>query len=286
MTQTYRKTWRPDSTQPLPAGQAAFHDLPLGAANLASVLAAGAAVPNQIVEQGGILDLRPLCPPIDNQYQVSDCVADATCSALEFCQIRNGLPFVKLSRLFMYYNARLQTQDTANDAGTYIRLAFSTLASLGTCPESTWAYDTSMIFTRPSWESYREAYPNKVTNFYSISQLLIAANNIINPNSLTASIKQALQAIHPVVFGMTVDEGYDNTGRDGMVAMPASKRISPGGHAQMICGYNDNLQRWIVKNSWGTGWGDGGYCYVPYAYLGASGVDDIWVPTLAPGQRA
>jgi C1A family cysteine protease len=285
MTTTYRKTWRPDSTQPLPAGQAAFHDLPL-AANLASVRAAGAAVPNPISEVGGILDLRPFAPPIDNQYQVSDCVADATCSALEFCQIRNGLAFNKLSRLFLYYNARLQTQDTANDAGTYIRLAFSTLTSLGTCLETTWAYDPTMVFTRPSWQSYREAYPNKVSAFYSINPLLIAATNTIDPSALTTSIKQALQAQHPVVFGMTVDAGYENTGSDGLVAMPLSTRVSTGGHAQVICGYNDNTQRWIVKNSWGLTWGNAGYCYVPYAYLGASSVNDLWVPTLAPGQRA
>ncbi len=28
------------------------------------------------------------------------------------------------------------------------------------------------------------------------------------------------------------------------------------------------VQYFIVRNSWGPGWGDKGYCYMPYDYLG------------------
>lgn len=272
----YKLTWKPDATQPLPVGQATFND-PQLTDHLPKLQAAGAAVPNPIVEQNGILDLRPFCPPIDNQAQVSDCVADGTCSALEFVQIRNGLPFVKLARLFLYYNARLQTQDTARDEGTYIRLAFATLTSLGTCPEATWPYDTTKVFTRPSWLSYQQAYPHKVTSYYAIAANAVAAGG----QDLVNAIKQALQAMHPVVFGMNVDDAYQNTADDGMVLMPnTGTRVGQGGHCQMICGYNDGLQRWIVQNSWGAGWGDNGYGYVPYRYLDASQVNDLWVPFL------
>ncbi len=57
-------------------------------------------------------------------------------------------------------------------------------------------------------------------------------------------------------------------------------------HAQTIVGYDDRVEfdlngngiygeksadevgAWIVVNSWGTGWGDGGFAYCPYAYAG------------------
>lgn len=36
-------------------------------------------------------------------------------------------------------------------------------------------------------------------------------------------------------------------------------------HALLVVGYNDDQQYWIVKNSWGTGWGVGGFGLVGYA---------------------
>jgi C1A family cysteine protease len=269
---TFKLSWKPDSTQALPVGQAT-HDDQSFADNLDKIQAAGAVVANPGVETNGVLDLRQWCAPVDNQLSAEDCVADSTTTALEFVKIRNGLPFVKLSRLFLYYNARLQTQDTDKDAGTYIRLAFATLTSLGTCTEATWPYDLNQVSTRPAWEAYQEAYPHKISSYYRITATGGA--------DLVTQIKQALQAQHPVVFGMIVDQDYMDVGSDGMVAMPKATRINSGGHAQCIVGYDDNKQRWIVKNSWGTGWGDGGYAHVPYTYLDASDANDFWVPYLA-----
>jgi C1A family cysteine protease len=36
----------------------------------------------------------------------------------------------------------------------------------------------------------------------------------------------------------------------------------------MLCvGYSDPDRVFIVRNSWGSDWGDKGYCYIPYDYL-------------------
>ena len=40
-----------------------------------------------------------------------------------------------------------------------------------------------------------------------------------------------------------------------------------GGHAVVAVGYDDSKECFIVRNSWGTNWGDAGYFYMPYAYL-------------------
>ena len=37
-----------------------------------------------------------------------------------------------------------------------------------------------------------------------------------------------------------------------------------GGHFMLVVGYDDSAQCWIVKNSWGTGWGQGGYGRIGY----------------------
>jgi len=220
----------------------------------------------------GVVDLRRFCSPIEQQAQLGSCVGNSVVGGLEFLQIKQGkTPFVDLSRLFVYYNARLMTQDQDKDNGTYIRLAMGTLSSLGTCSEAKWPYDVTKVFIRPSWSSYREGYANKIDAYYKIDAT--GADRI-------ETIKAALQAQHPVVFGMIVDQDYMDVGSDGMVAMPKPVRVNSGGHAQLIVGYNDNTRRFIVRNSWGVYWGDNGYGYVPYDYLDASDADDFWVPTL------
>ncbi len=35
-------------------------------------------------------------------------------------------------------------------------------------------------------------------------------------------------------------------------------------HCVVLVGYDDSRNAWIIKNSWGYGWGDGGYGYIPY----------------------
>ncbi|CAF5109239.1 unnamed protein product, partial [Rotaria sp. Silwood1] len=38
-------------------------------------------------------------------------------------------------------------------------------------------------------------------------------------------------------------------------------------HAMLAVGYNDDLKKFIVRNSWGEDWGAKGYCYIPYDYM-------------------
>jgi Papain family cysteine protease len=42
------------------------------------------------------------------------------------------------------------------------------------------------------------------------------------------------------------------------------RETARGGHAVALVGYTPD--RFIVRNSWGTGWGDGGFAYASLAY--------------------
>ena len=40
------------------------------------------------------------------------------------------------------------------------------------------------------------------------------------------------------------------------VPMPDPKEQTLGGHAVVMVGYDSNHRLWIMRNSWGTSWGD------------------------------
>lgn len=52
-----------------------------------------------------------------------------------------------------------------------------------------------------------------------------------------------------------------------------------GGHAICIVGYRPD-GRFIVRNSWGTAWGDKGFAYVSPGYIQAAFFDESYVMTL------
>ena len=59
--------------------------------------------------------------------------------------------------------------------------------------------------------------------------------------------------------------------------MPKAKEKNLGGHAILAVGYSDKTKRFIVRNSWGAGWGMKGYFTLPYAYvLSENLADDFW----------
>ena len=63
--------------------------------------------------------------------------------------------------------------------------------------------------------------------------------------------------------------------------MPAPREQVVGGHAVLAVGYDDTIDRFHVRNSWGTGWGVKGYFTMPYEYLLNENLsDDFWKITL------
>ena len=78
-----------------------------------------------------------------------------------------------------------------------------------------------------------------------------------------ASEKNWIDAIGPLVVSMDIYNDF--FGWSGNVPYTKSATATyAGGHVMLAVGYDDTLGCWIVKNSWGTGYGNGGYYLIAY----------------------
>lgn len=96
------------------------------------------------------------------------------------------------------------------------------------------------------------------------------------PSSDVVSIRGALQMMQPVCFGLNVDTRFQNLTLTNALYMPNG---TGSGHALSVIGYDDKSQRYKIMNSWGTGWGAGGFCWITYVDF-ARYAQDVCIPYL------
>ena len=103
-------------------------------------------------------------------------------------------------------------------------------------------------------------------------------------------VRKVLSAGMPVHVSMNTGPAFSSIGRDGIVNSAEPPSGQHGRHAMLCVGYTGNF--FIIKNSWGTDWGENGYCYVPRTVLMESDPEFVAVilnrapgsqPTATPG---
>lgn len=211
------------------------------------------------------VDLRKYMTAVENQGQIGSCTANAAAGAYEYLLNRKqGVSDYDVSRLFLYYNIRVIRHTENQDSGGAIQDIVTSLKNDGICSENTWPYVENKFKQKPNQQAYEEAKSNKISKFECI------------PRELNAW-KSALAQGNPIIFGLLIFPSFQ-TPRNGRIPMPGNEKAD-GGHAMCCVGYSDPDRVFIVRNSWGHQWGDGGYCYIPYDYMMSSKYNsgDGWV---------
>lgn len=217
------------------------------------------------------VDLRPQCPAtVYDQGPLGSCTANAIAAAIEFDRLKQGLSDFMPSRLFIYYNERDMEGTVNSDAGAMIRDGIKVINQFGACMESEWPYTVDQFTTKPNPPAYASGAQHQALSYQSVLQSL-------------NQLKGCLAAGYPFVFGITLFESFesDQVAQTGLVQMPSPAEGCLGGHAILGVGYDDATQRFTIRNSWGSGWGDGGYFYLPYSYVTSPDLaDDFWTVRL------
>lgn len=208
------------------------------------------------------MDLRALCPPVYDQGDLGSCSANAGCAA----RVMLGKLTVELSRLFQYYNERVIENTISSDAGAQMRDIGKAMLTYGIAEEKLWPYDIAKFAHHPSSAAETNAPTHKIGSYHSVPDL--------------DTMKQII-AINkePVMFGFSVYESFEGSAeaKTGIIPMPKKSEQLLGGHAVLAVGYDDAKKHVICRNSWGVGWGDKGYFYLPYTYFTKGLAYDFWV---------
>lgn len=220
------------------------------------------------------VDLRAFMTPVENQAGANSCTANAVVGGYEYVMNRVGKE-IDLSRLFVYYNARVLGLEyfggnTIKDQGSSITLALISLEQQGICQEPTWSYEVldngkvKNVNQEPHPQAYHEA-----NNIHQVLEFQWETPEKV-PIDIYA-MKHCLAEGYPFVFGLTLFKSFDYAKSKGRVPMPELNsdegREEHGKHAMLCVGYKDSAEVFIVRNSWGEDWGDKGYCYIPYEYM-------------------
>lgn len=217
------------------------------------------------------------CSPIEHQGTLGSCTAQAAVSLMEYEMKRRGVPHVEGSRLFVYKVTR-KLLGWWGDSGGTIREAIKAIAAFGVPPEKHWPYDISKFEEEPTPFLYAYGQNYKALGYMRLDprgQTLKMTEKVV---------KSALHNGYAVMCGFSVFSDLSNVA-DIPFPPDLTKARRLGGHAVLIVGYDQNhvlpdgktvCPSFVIRNSWGSDWGYGGYGFLPIQYLLEGAAADFW----------
>jgi C1A family cysteine protease len=229
------------------------------------------------------VDLREWCSPIEDQGALGSCTAHAGVGVIEYYERKSFGRHIDASRLFLYKVAR-NLMKMKGDTGAYLRTTMGAMVLFGVPPEEYWPYgeDEKEFDKEPPAFCYAFAQNYQTVKYFRHDPPGSKADEVLG------KVKAYLMKGHPAMFGFTVYNSIEQAGSTGKIPFPSPKEKIEGGHAIIAVGYDDKMKiknkyektettgALLIRNSWGKGWGEGGYGWLPYEYVLRGLAEDFW----------
>jgi hypothetical protein len=200
---------------------------------------------------------------VDDQGAAQACVACFLGLAKDWQEAQEiGWP-VRFSRQFIYSN---RNESDHQGPGMVPRMALGRLRNYGVPTEDAWP--GLLEYGEETWPDkdalLAAALPHRVATYVRIEQ------------SFIPEVKSAVYTLGPVMYCVPVHANFapDSEGR-----MPLPAGNLRGYHAMGIVGWRHGA--WLAQNSWGSEWGLGGRCWIPWNYPAL----EVWAITDAETVR-
>lgn len=231
------------------------------------------------------VDLRDSCSPIENQGGLGSCTAHAAVGIVEYFQRRAFNKHIDGSRLFVYKATR-NLMGVTGDTGAWLRNTMGALALCGVPGEKYWPYTDN----QPEFDEEPPSFVYAVADNYEALRYFchdpLGANVV--PSTVLTNVKKYLAAGIPSMFGFYGFPSFSYSDVKGGIPYPCPGEQAQWGHAIVAVGYDDKKKikntmcnktttgALLIRNSWGAGWGDQGYGWLPYDYVLKKLALDFW----------
>lgn len=239
-----------------------------------SAIAAGALAPAAPLPPS--VDLRAPWWDIGDQESTGSCVGWATAEGVMRYLLVGAGKLSKsehLSSRFVWMASKetdefiLRPDTFLEESGTSLKAACDVCRKFGVVVDSNLPFHIATTMSLLDEDVFYAVAAQRKASLY------------VNARRDTAAWKQALVQGKPVLVGLEVDSEWDTAAdRGGMLDnfKPATVR---GGHAVSVVGYRAD-GRFILRNSWGTGWGDAGFGYATLEYIQSAFFDESYIMTV------
>jgi len=229
------------------------------------------------------IDLREWCSGVEDQGNLGSCTAHAGVGVIEYYERKAFGRHIDASRLFLYKVTR-NLMKMKGDTGAYLRTTMGAMVLFGVPPEGYWPYtDGEKSFDKePSAFCYAFAQNYQTIKYFRHDPPGTKTEEVLQ------RVKSYLSKGHPSMFGFTVYNSIEQAEETGRIPFPSSKERIEGGHAIVAVGYDDKMKirnahskvettgALLIRNSWGKGWGENGYGWLPYEYVLRGLAEDFW----------
>ncbi|UCH98232.1 MAG: PKD domain-containing protein, partial [Candidatus Aminicenantes bacterium] len=138
-------------------------------------------------------------------------------------------------------------------------------------------YDGVPLESCYPYVGYQQSCSTSCPKYHPMEAWYYVGNSSSVPN--TDDLKNAIYNQGPISVAVYVDS-YFQAYSGGIFSNTSSSQPN---HAVILVGWNDSGGYWIMKNSWGTGWGESGYMRIEYyanniGYAASYGVPETIIP--------